>query len=83
MRYGSVDAFRAERRLRPDDQIEAAWLEADAWFGATEGRAGDDATMASVGRRTVPRAQLAPRSRRRTSLTTNHAIRAITPSGIR
>jgi hypothetical protein len=47
-RYGSVSAFRAEGRLRPLDQIEAAWLEADAWFGATEGRAGDDAQVASM-----------------------------------
>ena len=48
VRYGSVDAFRAEGSLRPDDQIEAAWLEADAWFGATEGRAGDDSHVASA-----------------------------------
>lgn len=48
MRYGSVEAFRAEGRLRPDPEIEAAWLEADAWFGATEGRAGEDARVASV-----------------------------------
>jgi Domain of unknown function (DUF4272) len=47
-RYGSVKAFRTEGRLRPDDQIETAWLEADAWFGATEGRAGDDANVASA-----------------------------------
>jgi hypothetical protein len=47
-RYGSVDAFRAGGRLRPDDAIEAAWMEADAWFGATEGRAGDDAAVAST-----------------------------------
>jgi len=47
-RYGSVDAFRAEGRLRPDDEIEVAWMEADAWFGATEGREGDDAAVASV-----------------------------------
>jgi len=47
-RYGSVDAFRAEGRLRPDDEIEAAWMEADAWFGATEGREGDDAAVASA-----------------------------------
>jgi hypothetical protein len=47
-RYGSVDAFRREGRLRADDQIEAAWLEADAWFGATEGRTGDDAQVASA-----------------------------------
>jgi hypothetical protein len=47
-RYGSVDSFRAEGRLRPDDQIERAWMEADAWFGATEGRAGDDANVASM-----------------------------------
>ena len=47
-RYGSVSAFRAAGRLRPQDQIEAAWLEADAWFGATEGRAGDDAQVASA-----------------------------------
>jgi hypothetical protein len=48
MRYGSVDAFRTHGRLRPDEQIEAAWLEADAWFGATEGRAGEDALVASA-----------------------------------
>jgi len=47
-RYGSVSAFRANGLLRPDDQIEAAWLEADAWFGATEGRAGEDAALAST-----------------------------------
>ena len=47
-RYGTVAAFRREGRLRPDDQIEAAWLEADAWLGATEGRAGDDAHLASA-----------------------------------
>jgi hypothetical protein len=47
-RYGSVASFRAEGRLRPLDQIEAAWLEADAWFGATEGRAGEDAQVASA-----------------------------------
>lgn len=47
-RYGSVDAFRAEGRLRSDDEIEAAWMEADAWFGATEGRDGEDAAVAST-----------------------------------
>jgi hypothetical protein len=45
-RCGSASAFRAEGRLRPLDQIEAAWLEADAWFGAT--RADDDAQVASM-----------------------------------
>ena len=35
-------------RLRPSDEIERAWLEADAWFGATEGRAGEDAQVASA-----------------------------------
>ena len=48
MRYGSADAFRSEGRLRPGDEIETAWLEADAWFGATEGRAGEDAQVASA-----------------------------------
>lgn len=48
MRYGSADAFRSQGRLRPADEIEAAWLEADAWFGATEGRAGEDAQVASA-----------------------------------
>jgi hypothetical protein len=47
-RYGSVDAFRANAHLRPDAQIEQAWMEADAWFGATEGSHGDDATVASI-----------------------------------
>ncbi|MGH2629273.1 MAG: DUF4272 domain-containing protein [Actinomycetota bacterium] len=48
VRYGSVAVFRAEGRLRPDREVEAAWLEADAWFGATEGRTGEDAQVASV-----------------------------------
>ena len=48
IRYGSVDAFCSQGRLRPADEIEAAWLEADAWFGATEGRAGEDALVASA-----------------------------------
>lgn len=47
-RYGSVDAFRSNGRLRPTDEIERAWLEADAWFGATEGRTGEDAQVASA-----------------------------------
>lgn len=47
-RYGEVAAFRSNGILRPWDQIEAAWLEADAWFGATEGRDGEDATVASI-----------------------------------
>ena len=47
-RYGEVQAFRSNGLLRPPDQIEAAWLEADAWFGATEGRDGEDATVASI-----------------------------------
>ena len=47
-RYGSVAGFRAAGRLRPDEHLESAWLEADAWFGATEGRAGDDAQVASA-----------------------------------
>jgi hypothetical protein len=47
-RYGSVSSFRASAALRPDDQIEQAWMEADAWFGATEGRTGDDAALAST-----------------------------------
>jgi Domain of unknown function (DUF4272) len=47
-RYGSVAAFRANGRLRPPGQLEDAWLEADAWFGAMEGREGGDATLASI-----------------------------------
>jgi len=47
-RYGSVDAFRKHGSLRSADEVEAAWLEADAWFGATEGRAGEDAQVASA-----------------------------------
>ncbi|MEO8477720.1 MAG: DUF4272 domain-containing protein [Actinomycetota bacterium] len=47
-RYGSVAAFRAEGRLRAADEFDAAWMEADAWFGATEGRVGDDAAVAST-----------------------------------
>jgi hypothetical protein len=47
-RYGSVSSFRANGALRGDDQIERAWMEADAWFGATEGGTGDDAALAST-----------------------------------
>jgi uncharacterized protein DUF4272 len=47
-RYGSVSSFRAQSWLRPDEEIDAAWQEADAWFGATEGQAGEDATLASI-----------------------------------
>lgn len=47
-RYGSVSSFRATGSLRAAGQIDEAWLEADAWFGATEGRVGEDATLASI-----------------------------------
>jgi hypothetical protein len=47
-RYGSVAAFRMNGRLRDDETIQRAWHEADAWLAATEGRAGEDATIASV-----------------------------------
>ncbi len=48
MRYGSVSGFRAEGLLRQDDDLDRAWMEADAWFGATEGRVDDDAAIASI-----------------------------------
>jgi hypothetical protein len=48
MRYGSVSSFRAEGLLRQDDDLDRAWMEADAWFGATEGRGDDDAAIASI-----------------------------------
>ena len=47
-RYGSVRAFRTGGFLRSDDEVERAWMEADAWFGATEGRTDDDARLASI-----------------------------------
>jgi len=47
-RYGSVSAFRANGALREADELETAWREADTWLGATEGRGGDDATLASI-----------------------------------
>ncbi|HTG46031.1 MAG TPA: DUF4272 domain-containing protein [Actinomycetota bacterium] len=46
--YGSESAFRANGRLRDAGEIERAWSEADAWLAATEGRTGDDATIASI-----------------------------------
>jgi hypothetical protein len=46
--YGSVSSFRANGRPRGDDDIERAWHEADTWFAATEGRSGEDATLASI-----------------------------------
>jgi hypothetical protein len=45
---GSVESFRASARLRSGDEVERAWMEADAWFGATEGRDGEDAAVAST-----------------------------------
>ena len=47
-RYGSVESFREEGLLRSEDELERAWMEADAWYGATEGREGDDASIASI-----------------------------------
>jgi hypothetical protein len=47
-RYGSVSSFRANGTLRREEELEAAWREADAWFAATEGRDGTDATLASI-----------------------------------
>ena len=48
MRYGSVSGFRDEGLLREEDDLDRAWMEADAWIGATEDRGGEDATIASV-----------------------------------
>ena len=45
---GSVSSFRAGARLRDPSDVETAWREADTWFGATEGAAGDDSTLASI-----------------------------------
>jgi uncharacterized protein DUF4272 len=45
---GSVSVFRATARLRDPGDIEAAWREADTWFGATEGALGEDRTLASI-----------------------------------
>jgi hypothetical protein len=47
-RSGSVSSFRANGELRRAVDFERAWMEADAWFGATEGRIGEDATIASI-----------------------------------
>lgn len=47
-RSGSVSSFRASGELRGGDEVERAWMEADAWFGATEGRIGEDAAIASI-----------------------------------
>jgi Domain of unknown function (DUF4272) len=47
-RYGSVSSFRANGRLRPIDELEAAWRQADAWLAATEGGRADDAPIASI-----------------------------------
>ena len=47
-RYGSVESFREEGLLRSEEELERAWMEADAWYGATEGREGDDASIASI-----------------------------------
>lgn len=47
-RYGSVSSFRANGVLRDPSEVTERWLEADAWFGATEGRIGEDAALASI-----------------------------------
>jgi hypothetical protein len=47
-RYGSVSAFRTEGLLRDEVELERAWMEADAWYGATEGSEDDDASIASI-----------------------------------
>jgi len=47
-RYGSVSAFRTEGLLRDEVELERAWMEADAWYGATEGSEGSDASTASI-----------------------------------
>ena len=47
-RYGSVASFRANGMPRDSQEVEEAWLEADAWFAAAEGRGGEDATVASI-----------------------------------
>lgn len=47
-RYGSVSGFRSEGLLRDEGELERAWMEADAWYGATEGGGGDDASIASI-----------------------------------
>jgi hypothetical protein len=47
-RYGSVSSFRDEGTLRSEAEVDAAWMEADAWFAATEGRTGEDAALASL-----------------------------------
>jgi len=46
--YGSESAFRANGRLRGEDAIEPVWRETDTWLAATEGRDGEDATIASI-----------------------------------
>jgi len=48
MRYGSVSGFKTEGLLRDGEDLDRAWMEADAWIGATEDRGGEDATIASV-----------------------------------
>ena len=47
-RSGSVEQFRELGVLRSDDELAAAWREADTWFAATEGAAGEDAALSSV-----------------------------------
>lgn len=47
-RYGSVPSFRSNGSLRPELEVDDAWMEADAWFGASEGRIGEDAALASM-----------------------------------
>lgn len=45
-RYGSVSSFRANGLSRGNDEVEQAWLTADAWLGISEGS--DDTMTASI-----------------------------------
>jgi len=47
-RGGSVAVFRSQAWLRGDEVLDGPWQEADAWLAATEGRQGEDATIASI-----------------------------------
>lgn len=46
--YGNESSFRSNGRLRGDAELDAAWHEADTWLAATEGRTGEDVTLASI-----------------------------------
>ena len=82
-RYGSVDGVPCRRSAAPRRPDRGGVARGRRLARRHRGPRGGRRAGGLGGGRTLPGAQLAPRSRRRTSVTTPHTSSAITPSGIR